>query len=79
MIGKRVIAHEKIYQFSTGKLIKDKKRIIGIIENIDDDTIYIYDADNPVNYRHYTIDKAKFNQWIDEGLYTIGRKTYPIS
>lgn len=77
-IGKNLIAHERIENFNTGKLKSIRKTLMGVITNIDGDKVYIYNENNPCKYKWYTIEIDKFNKYLNEKLYTIGRKQFDI-
>lgn len=79
MLGKNLIGHDKIIEFSTNKVVKDKKTVIGIVVKIDTDNVYIYNDKNPGKYKWYTIEKEKVNKYINDKIYTTGRKINQIN
>lgn len=77
LIGKKIMAYEDIYQFSTGQKVQTRGRGIGVIIGTDSENIHIYDRTNPKGHQEYSIKMSNFNKWIDEGLYRLtSRKLY---
>lgn len=68
-IGHKLNAFEKIYQFSTGKLITIKKKCIGVVLGISKNKVDIYDRKNPDGYKFYSVDVSDFKRFVLSGLY----------
>lgn len=66
-IGRKMYAYEKIYQFSTGEHIFTRGTGLGVIESVTDKEIGLYQNQNPVDYRHYTMDREKVEKWLKTG------------
>lgn len=73
-IGKRILAGEPIYQFSTGKLVGwTRRRCIGVVKEIDNGHVYVYDRTNPEGYKNYELSLTDFCRWVHEKLYVLRR------
>lgn len=70
-VGKKIMACEPIFQFSTGKYVYTRRRSIGVIEEISDHEVKVFSKSNPEGYRHYILKRQDFNQWVESGVYLI--------
>jgi len=72
LIGKKIMAGEPVYRFSTGECIgRTRRRNIGIIENITGSLVTIFNAKNPKGYQRYEIQRKDFERWCSQGLYVL--------
>jgi len=72
MLGKKVMAGEPLYQFSTGECVGfTRRRNIGIVEAISETVVTVFDAKNPKGYQHYELKRADFDKWVNEKLYVL--------
>lgn len=68
-IGRKIMAYEDVFQFSTGQKVFRRGRNVGIVVAVDEDGVHMYDRKNPKGYQHYTLKKEDFRKWISENLY----------
>jgi hypothetical protein len=72
MLGKKIMAGEPIYQFSTGECIGwSRRRNIGVIEEITDTTVKVFNDKNPEGYKNYELKRSDFDKWVKEKLYIL--------
>jgi len=71
-VGKRILAGEPIFQFSTGKMIGwTRRRCIGIIEKIENSRVYVFNSKNPEGYQRYELSADDFKQWLLDKSYVL--------
>ncbi len=74
-IGYKLNALEDISQFSTGKRVKTRTKLLGVVLGISSGKVDIYNQRNPKNYQFFSINLNDFKMFILSSLY---EKSYGV-
>jgi hypothetical protein len=60
MIGKKIMAMDKT-----------RRRNIGVIDEITETEVKVFDKNNPQGYQNYTLARSDFDKWVEQKLYVL--------
>ena len=72
MLGKKIMAGEPLYNFATGECVGwTRRRNIGVIQEITDSIVKVYNVQNPRGYQHYELPRGDFDGWVTDRSYIL--------